>query len=84
MASAVLEMNFHFTVDNATVIGLNKQFDVPDVDIECGNTTCYIDYELQLKAREWGLKSISVIVNKVTASLERKLGREEIKEEEKE
>lgn len=47
---------------------LNEFFDLPkNIDIEKSCTECTVDFHLEIEARKWGVKGISVIVDRVTA-----------------
>jgi len=68
--ATILGYDYQTTTDDCTVYGLSECFGVPDVDIYTYKQTCYIDWLLEPESRSWGMKSISVHVTKVVASIE--------------
>lgn len=80
----MLGLSFKTTIKDGSVYDLNKAFGASDADIETGKQTCYIDWELQPEAREHGIKSISIVVNKITAIIEWEVDVEYLSKEEKE
>jgi hypothetical protein len=76
MSTETVKNPFSFTanlmthgLENIAFDFLNEFFDLhKDIDIESNCADCKIDYHLEIEARSWGVKSISVIIDKVTAS----------------
>ncbi len=65
------DLQFSAKVDDADITGINELLGVSrDIDIDCGNPTVYIKYELEIEAREWGIKNICVSPREVTVSIE--------------
>jgi len=65
----VLELdNYKAEVQNASVYGLALYFGV-DADIDSGRPNVDVNYELQVEARNWGIKSICVVVTKITTTI---------------
>lgn len=79
----LLDCDYESRIEDGTVEHLAKHFGLPDLDIDCGKTTCYVEWELQPEARSWGIKSISVFATKVTASVEWEIYTDDLTEEEK-
>jgi hypothetical protein len=80
----MLGLSFNTVVNDCNSWYLNKAFGTPDADIDTGKQTCHIDWELQPEAREHGIKSISIVVNKIVASIEWEVDMEYLSKEEKE
>jgi len=66
----MLGLSFNTVVKDCNSWYLNRAFGVSDADIDTGKQTCHIDWELQPDAREYGVKSISIVVNKIVSSIE--------------
>lgn len=67
----VLDLCFNAKVEDAEINGINEHLGISkDYDIETGKPTAYIDYELQPEARNWGIKSISIVPTKIRCSIE--------------
>lgn len=81
--ATLLDCDYKTTIDDGTVYGLNKCFGVPDVDIDTGRQTCYVDWLLEPEVRSWGIKSIYVYATKVKLSVEWEVYTEELTEDEK-
>jgi hypothetical protein len=75
--------NYRKEINDVYVYGLKECFGVPDVDIDTGKPTCYVDWRLDLEERSWGLKSIDVYVTRVVVSIEWEVCSEGLTEEEK-
>lgn len=80
-----LELDYNAKVEDVEVYGINEYLKCGlDVDIDTGKPTAYVAYELQVEAREWGIKSISVFAKKVTISIDWETPTEYLTVEEKE
>lgn len=78
-----LDLDFHAEVE-ADIFKIHDYMGVSkDFDIETGNPTAYVTYELQPEARIWGLKGIEVAVKKITCSIEWEVDSSELSEQEK-
>lgn len=66
-----LDLKFSAKVEDAEIYGINEYLGISkDLDIETGRPDAYIDYELQIEARDWGIKNISIVPNKFRCSIE--------------
>lgn len=81
--ATLLDCEYKTDIDDATVYGLSKVFGVPDVDIDTGKQTAYVDWKLEPEARSWGVKSISIYATKVVCSVEWEVYTDDLTEEEK-
>ena len=75
-------MNFKTNLKTRSIYGINEHLGVPDVDIEA-TATAYIDWVVEIEARDWGVKSISVFATKVVSSVEWEVESEFLTDEEK-
>ena len=79
----VLDLCFNAKVEDAEINGINEYLGISkDYDIETGRPTAYIDYELQPEARDWGIKSISIVPNKIRCSIDWEIDCWEMSQEE--
>ena len=60
---------FKSIISGCDCYGLNKAF-LTDADIDIAKITCYIDWSVDVDMREYGIKSIDVLIQKVVASVE--------------
>ncbi len=83
----VLDLNFTaIEKDDIDIHGLHKYFKIPtgrDIDIDYCKPTVYVRYQLQPEAREWGIKSIYIQIDRVYGSIEWYVAAEELSGEDK-
>ncbi len=66
----VLDLDFTAKVNDVEIDGINYFLNVTkDIDIEVGKPEAMVHFSLEPEAREYGIKSISVMVRKVTATI---------------
>ena len=79
-----LDLDFNAQVDDSDISGINALLGVSnDIDIDTGKPTFYIKYSLEPEAREWGIKSISMCVKAITATIEWEVESSDLKASEK-
>jgi len=75
-------MNFSTNINDVKVYGLSKILGV-QIDIDVESALCRIDWEVEIEAREWGVKSISVYVTKVICSIDWEVYKDSLTDDEK-
>ena len=64
------DLNFTAVVNNIDITGLNKFLNAGTaIDIDDNRPKAVVKFYLDIEAREWGIKSISAIIQSVTAEI---------------
>ncbi len=61
-------MKFSTTITDVSIYGLRNYLKIPQLDVVDSSCAC-IEYELQFEAREYGLKNISIVIQKVAVNI---------------
>ena len=81
----ITEQTFTTEIENPTIAGLGKLFGVShDIDVETTyNPKVKVEWSFSIEAREWGIKSISAVATRLTATIEWTASTESMSEEDK-
>ena len=66
-----------------SVWNINKYFGLPDVDFNTYAASADVNFDVEIEARSWGIKDISVIVMRVVITIPWSVYAEDVTEEEK-
>ena len=66
-----------------SVWNINKYFGLPDIDFDTSGAYAQVDFDVEIEARIWGIKDISVIVMKVVVTIPWSVYAEDVSEEQK-
>ena len=64
------ELKFTAQIEDADIYGINKYLALPLRDIATSKPTVYIDFHLEIEARNYGVKGIDIFIDKVYTSIE--------------
>jgi len=66
-----MDFTTKLTTLDIDIYGINKFLELDnDIDVSIESATATIYWSLEMDAREWGVKDLSVIINKVTIGIE--------------
>lgn len=65
-----MELKFNTVIEDSETEGLKKAFGVTSADIDTCRTSARIDWEIQPDIRQYGIKSLEIVIKKVVCSVE--------------